>query len=870
MGLAHLLEHMLFLGSEQFPEPNGINQFISQQGGNINAWTGTEFTSFHFDIHQSGLQEALERFIDMFISPLLLPTMVEKEIEAIDAEFLLKQKDDLRCLYQVHKETCNPAHPFSQFSVGNKQTFSPFSAGQLADKLREFHHQRYVAHNLCLCVISPFSEEEISQWLLPLLSRFSSLEPTNSLSFPPLYLTSQLGVRIDIQPIMAARRLILTFALPGMDQYYRAKPTHLISHILGDEGEGSLLQYLKGQNWVTNLSAGGGISGTNFKDFNVNMQLTELGTEHVDDIIEAVFYNLKLIKTEGLELWRLEEKQALLNLARDFSDQGKLLDEANHLSGNMFSYPIEHVCVADFMLDQPDIELIKAVLDHFSPQNMRIKYINQAVETTTQAQFYHTPYKVSEISESQLQGYKKPAVIEQITLPKRNPYITQETRLQPKNNQYAHPVKLIEEPNMGFWFGQDHKFNQPKGDCFISFDCDAVTSGIEAVTYKRLWVALIQESLVKTYYRAGIAGLNYHIYPHQGGFSLHTNGFSQQQLAFCSELFEQIHTLDNFSEYFEQVRHKQWQALQNSLLNKPINRLFTRLSVLMQRHAHAHSDMVGLLDHATLDHVSSVKERLLNKYHLEVLVHGDWSPESATAFGHQLHSHMQGFPAAGKLSRDVADIRSGHFHLHQVSSHHSDSAIAIYLQGATASDKDTALMILMEQLLSGPFFNELRTNRQLGYLVGTGYVPFNQHPGMVLYIQSPTAPIETLFKEITGFIESHSKSLLNAQNYFEQVKQGVIKQLREKDTNLSMKSQRLWVALGTSEGADFQREKRLIAALNAISFEQICRFSASLLRSPNIGKLALFANGKFAPFNLGNATQIEDITAFKAQVGYIK
>ncbi|MEC8489024.1 MAG: insulinase family protein, partial [Pseudomonadota bacterium] len=40
-GLAHLLEHMLFMGSRHFPKPNAINGFIEQHGGSINAWTGT-------------------------------------------------------------------------------------------------------------------------------------------------------------------------------------------------------------------------------------------------------------------------------------------------------------------------------------------------------------------------------------------------------------------------------------------------------------------------------------------------------------------------------------------------------------------------------------------------------------------------------------------------------------------------------------------------------------------------------------------------------------------------------------------------------------------------------------------------------------
>jgi secreted Zn-dependent insulinase-like peptidase len=130
-GLSHLLEHLLFLGNTSFPQANALNDFVAQHGGSINASTGTEYTSYFYDVLNEHLDMSLSQFSAMLSSPLLTETYIEKEILAIDAEFLLKQKDDLRRLYQVHKETCNPQHPFSKFSVGNKQTFAKFTPSQL-------------------------------------------------------------------------------------------------------------------------------------------------------------------------------------------------------------------------------------------------------------------------------------------------------------------------------------------------------------------------------------------------------------------------------------------------------------------------------------------------------------------------------------------------------------------------------------------------------------------------------------------------------------------------------------------------------------------------------------------------------------------
>ena len=66
-GMAHFLEHMLFLGTDTYPHPGEYQDFISRHGGNNNAWTGTEFTNYYLDIHHDTFAEGLHRFASFFI-----------------------------------------------------------------------------------------------------------------------------------------------------------------------------------------------------------------------------------------------------------------------------------------------------------------------------------------------------------------------------------------------------------------------------------------------------------------------------------------------------------------------------------------------------------------------------------------------------------------------------------------------------------------------------------------------------------------------------------------------------------------------------------------------------------------------------------
>ena len=59
-GLAHFLEHMLFLGTARYPSPDEYQQFISQHGGSRNAYTSFEHTNYFFEVNNADQDFDLE------------------------------------------------------------------------------------------------------------------------------------------------------------------------------------------------------------------------------------------------------------------------------------------------------------------------------------------------------------------------------------------------------------------------------------------------------------------------------------------------------------------------------------------------------------------------------------------------------------------------------------------------------------------------------------------------------------------------------------------------------------------------------------------------------------------------------------------
>ena len=137
-GIAHFLEHMLFMGSKKFPEPNEYMQFIQENGGDTNAFTAAEQTTYLFSINSSKFEPALDRLSSSVKDPLFEPSMVGKEINAVNSEWLLSRQEDSFIQQRTAGITGNPDHPRTKLGVGNKDTLSD-SEKELLRKLNSFY-----------------------------------------------------------------------------------------------------------------------------------------------------------------------------------------------------------------------------------------------------------------------------------------------------------------------------------------------------------------------------------------------------------------------------------------------------------------------------------------------------------------------------------------------------------------------------------------------------------------------------------------------------------------------------------------------------------------------------------------------------------
>ena len=276
--------------------------------------------------------------------------------------------------------------------------------------------------------------------------------------------------------------------------------------------------------------------------------------------------------------------------------------------------------------------------------------------------------------------------------------------------------------------------------------------------------------------------------------------------------------------------------------------------------------MAEFLEEITLEDLHAHVKSFYEKIHLEGLVYGDWLESEAKVLGIKLDKILSLVTSpSAESSRELIDLTNKGTLLREIPVAHQDSSIIVYYQSDTATPDNMAVLSLLNHTMSSTFFHELRTQRQLGYMVGTGYLPLNRYPGIIFYIQSPSTGPKILLEAIDEFIADFTYAILQITNeQWEATKTGLINQVMEHDSNLKTRSQRYWSSIGNKD-FQFNQREQVVAQIATLTRSDLIKFIMNKMRTKHCDRLVLFSTGEShqdqTPLESNN--MILDLRAFK-------
>ena len=860
-GLAHFLEHMLFLGTDKYPDPAEYEEYITEHGGTRNAYTSFENTNYFFDVNAPHLPEALDRFAQFFIAPRFDAAYVDREKNAVEAEFQMGLKSDPRRGLDVLQAVMNPAHPYSQFSVGSLETLGDRPEAAVRDELIRFYKTHYSANIMRLVVLGAEPLDELEALVVPLFSAVPNTQFEREDYSAPLFAPGTLPMLVKVKPQATLRQLDLSFPIPDYRRAYEVKPVSYLGNLVGHEGEGSLLSQLKSEGLAEGLYAGSGLGWPGGELFSVGISLTEKGVANYQRVMQLFFAYMDMLRQQGAQQWLYDEQARLADLGFRFKPAGDPIGYVSSTAAGMHDYAPRDVLRGPYIMDRYDQVMINGLLQQITARNAVITLTDMSVETDEVTPYYQVPYARQTLSTEQLAAWKTAVDPEPFHLPQPNAFIAQDVSLVPLAADHpALPTVAMQQDRQKIWFMQDDQFRVPNGATFINFRSPEVGQTVQQTAAAVLYTAVLKDNVNEYAYPALLAGLNFDFYKHAQGISLRITGYNDKQALLLEDLLGVVARPAFDPQRFDNIRKDMIRALRNSVAGRPSNQVMDDLRETLLYGEWGEQALIAALEQLDMAAVEAYAQRFWAGASAEVLVYGNYRPDFVNQVSAMLAGVLPATPAPALPDLRVLKLAAGESVLYEVEVPHDDSVVTWYLQGAAAEWKDRAATALTAQIIKSGFFQQLRTDQQLGYVVSAFDWPQLEVPGLVLLIQSPVADANKVYGAMRQFMQSVPAALDEEQ--FARHKAALVSDILRPDKNLWERADFYWQSIANKQ-FDFDARQQLAQAAEAFSLASWkAYYQQVFIDRPH--SLQVVAPGRWKRLPKGHFRRYDSAAAIKA------
>jgi insulysin len=884
-GIAHFLEHMLFLGNKKYPEESAYNRFITEHGGQTNAFTSNDYTGFVFSIDHLAFSEALDRFSSFFKEPLFNPSGVDRELQAIDQEYAKNlENDDIR-QYFILKELVNPGHPDGAFSMGNRASLQKVSQ----ETLKNWYKTHYSANLMRLEVISSLPLDQIEALVI---EDFSGIPNSNRMpSVPAIPVISNASKEhiIYIDPVKNLRRLTIAWELPFKFADMRGtKPELLVCHILGHEGKNSLLAELKKEKLIEGIQCGTDKSGGNSYFIYLQFDLTDAGVKEVNKVILRCFEALGNLRKKGIADYLVEELRTMTKLNYEFQTREDafehILKEAMLLPNeNMDTYPEQ-----TFVFQKYDPTATADLIQFLTPENAVFLLLAPksltGVSFESKEKWLHVPYTILPIPESILTAWKNAKPNPNIDLPEENPYLPLHVDLITKFGKITtpfsipHPTLLLNHDMGKVYFAQDNYYLVPTISWVFEIKTPAIDpSNIDSVVMADIYVKLINETLAPYIYPASIGGLNFSIDRTNNGISITISGYSDKAKNLFQDILKELKKFKPQEQKFKIFKDLILRNYQNDAIDTPLTQAFEILKSVLNKDFFLSKQKAVAIRKITFDQFQEFTQSLLQTTYVEGMLYGNMNEGEAKEISHNLISTLNShpYPVTDHKNEKVIVLPKdqGPFIIESKSKIQGNATLLTIGMDPYTFKERAAQQILM-QAIKEPFFSTLRTKQQTGYIVYSGGEELQKHLFDIFAVQSNTHEGRDLLARFELFIEEFLQELTKSEitkKRFEIIKNSQLALLKQPPQN-THDMVALLNKLAFHYKGDFDWINKRIKAFEELSYDEFLQHVYETLGKQNKRRIAILLSGVTPEENLKykkifGSKQLREISTYEPAAG---
>ncbi|MFT5838436.1 MAG: protease-3 [Flavobacteriales bacterium] len=868
-GLAHYLEHMLFLGTTSYPTVGDYSEFVSRNGGSQNAYTQLDHTNYMVAVNNDAYDEALSRFSGFFYEATLDETYADKERNAVHSEWTMKGPNDWVILEQLNGSTLNPEHPISQFNWGNLDSLADKENSKLHTELLNMYNTYYSANLMKGAMISNLPIADMKKLAKQHFAKIPNKNTSRPMMTAAVAKPEHLKKIIHYIPQTEMKQLRINFVIENNAQQFAVKPNGYVNYLLANEMPGTLASTLRDAGLsdavYSNYDAD---EYGNAGSFTLYIDLTETGVQNRDKVMGAVLKYLDLLREKGVNPRYFKEiKQSLSNSFR-FKEKTNDYNYAMQIAADLQHTPAEYVLSSAYEYQRFNPDVIQAVLDQLTLDNARIFYIDKEQPGEQSMQYFAGQYSVFDIELELEQRWHKLSEHFNLALPRAN-------SLMPENfalvaTQYIDkPEQLVAEKGHTVHLGHSALFKQPKGRVTLDLNTGLTKSSAKNHVLANLLNRGLSKQLTELQSEAGAAGMGLNT-SLSNGLSLTASGFTDKQDVLLANALKQILDFDINENGLANLKASFKSDIQSSKRQILLNQLFPKFSQVANLDAFSDESLLAEVEGILPSDIDVFKEKLLKQANLRVFAFGNYSAQQVKELSafvlSQLPEERQVAeiyqtpllqPAQGKIYSWQEDVEMTDIGL-----------INAYL--APRNDADLATARVLSQIISPALFKQIRTEEQLAYAVGFFGQTFREQMLLAYYIQSPAKGLAEVNERIALFRKGFTQQLASVTaDEFATTKNSVLITLTQPPKNLSEEMGK-FIDDWRDQQWIFDSRERLIAGVENVTLKDVQNLYNRIEGGKHFGQVLIQMRGtKFfdkAFIEPKGAIKVTDIDSFHQQV----
>ncbi|EHV54562.1 peptidase M16 inactive domain protein [Escherichia coli DEC6B] len=609
----------------------------------------------------------------------------------------------------------------------------------------------------------------------------------------PVVTDAQKGIIIHYVPALPRKVLRVEFRIDNNSAKFRSKTDELITYLIGNRSPGTLSDWLQKQGLVEGISANSDpIVNGNSGVLAISASLTDKGLANRDQVVAAIFSYLNLLREKGIDKQYFDELANVLDIDFRYPSITRDMDYVEWLADTMIRVPVEHTLDAVNIADRYDAKAVKERLAMMTPQNARIWYISPKEPHNKTAYFVDAPYQVDKISAQTFADWQKKAADIALSLPELNPYIPDDFSLIKSEKKYDHPELIVDESNLRVVYAPSRYFaSEPKADVsLILRNPKAMDSARNQVMFA-LNDYLAGLALDQLSNQASVGGISFSTNANNG-LMVNANGYTQRLPQLFQALLEGYFSYTATEDQLEQAKSWYNQMMDSAEKGKAFEQAIMPAQMLSQVPYFSRDERRKILPSITLKEVLAYRDALKSGARPEFMVIGNMTEAQATTLARDVQKQLGADGSEWCRNKDVV-VDKKQSVIFEKAGNSTDSALAaVFVPTGYDEYTSSAYSSLLGQIVQPWFYNQLRTEEQLGYAVFAFPMSVGRQWGMGFLLQSNDKQPSFLWERYKAFFPTAEAKLRAMKpDEFAQIQQAVITQMLQAPQTLGEEASKL-------------------------------------------------------------------------------